>query len=84
MGPGEEKQFTLDWVFVGRVPVLSSSAVSGLQREVDSSRFYLYLSSVLRDGDVGGSLCKLASRFAFLGRASEEPTAHSQYPRRSG
>lgn len=39
-------------------------------REMDSLRFYLYLSSLLCDSNVEGALIELALRFVLIGIAS--------------
>lgn len=75
MGLGEDKLFKHMTGFPliksgGHLSQLFWNDTASLQREMDSHRSYRHLSSLLHDGDVGGSFCELALWFAFTGTGS--------------
>lgn len=75
MGLGEDKLFIYTTGFPlaksgGHLSQLFWNDTASLQREMDSDRSYHHLSSLLCDGDVGGSFCELTFWFAFVGTGS--------------
>lgn len=75
MGLGEEKHL----IHMTGFPLTKSGGypsqsfwnnTSNSHREMESLRFYLYLSSVLCDSNVEGAFCELALRFVLIGTAS--------------
>lgn len=74
-GLGEDKLFIHMTGFPltksgGHLSQLFWNDTASLQREMGSHRSYRHLSSLLYDGDVGGSFCELALWFAFIGTGS--------------